>query len=109
MQEKGKKKKKKTLKSRKKTTKRGRTLKGKGDDEPILAVTVITLDEGAPSGRDIDLSKVNGLADALMMSNSESIVAELSNQDVEAVDELDKELREESINVSRHQSVFCFF
>ena len=41
-----------------------------------------------------------GMVSALVQTNQEAMDAELANQDLEAVDELDKELREEGINVS---------
>ena len=41
-----------------------------------------------------------GMVSALVQTNPEAMDAELANQDLEAVDELDKELREEGINVS---------
>ena len=40
------------------------------------------------------------MVSALVQTNQEAMDAELANQDLEAVDELDKELREEGINVS---------
>ena len=41
-----------------------------------------------------------GMVSALVQTNQEAMNAELADQDLEAVDELDKELREEGINVS---------
>ena len=40
-----------------------------------------------------------GMVSALVQTNPEAMNAELADQDLEAVDELDKELREEGINV----------
>ena len=47
-----------------------------------------------------DEHKAKGLADVLLQQTSDGRTAELTNQDLTAIEDLDKELREESINVS---------
>ena len=90
----------------------GRKKRNSIDDAgPLLPVTSVSLDDSfkpipidteadVGSGETGEDRSMRGLVDALMQTTGEGMDAEMSGQDLDALTDLERELREESIMVS---------
>ena len=90
----------------------GRKKRNSIDDAgPLLPVTSVSLDDSfkpIPIDTEADVGtgetgedrSMRGLVDALMQTTGEGMDAEMSGQDLDALTDLERELREESIMVS---------
>ncbi|ELT95534.1 hypothetical protein CAPTEDRAFT_186106 [Capitella teleta] len=86
--------------------------KKKGDQGPLVIITTLTLEPAkteepkvngkeGKKGAGVDGEEsgmVRGLGDALLLDNPGAVEAEIARQDTEAVNNLEKELREENLN-----------
>jgi hypothetical protein len=106
---------KKRTAAQKQKQKRLQSGKKKGENAPLFVLTMFSLEAAKTDDvaaekdaknkhqnqtEDTGTGMVRGLGDALTMNNQGAMEAEVARQDAEAVNNLEKELREENINVS---------
>lgn len=107
----GKKKKKGLLRRKKTGSKKAKKLND--DDAPLLVVTPVVLED--PRSGDItyinqdgnevaDPRLIKGMTDAMMQTTGPGVDAEIAEQDLDSVTDLERELREEGIMVSLQKS-----